>query len=191
MPGSVPLPVMWNNVAELGEFQLKLGQSEGPKARLDVLPMAGVLRVKGPGAVGPGLDDKEEAEQHRAVHPQTEGDGSRASRGRRRQGGSTVSRASPIAYALNAPGYNVDLTVSCDLRTLTQIFMGDLQLSRAKLSDRITLIGVPSAGGKSAARLQHGPARLRLDVGADRDSPSRAVRANVVFGQRCTLASKK
>ena len=40
--------VMWNNVAELSEFQLELGQSEGPKARLDVLPMAGVLRVKGP-----------------------------------------------------------------------------------------------------------------------------------------------
>jgi hypothetical protein len=47
MPGSVPLPVMWNNVAELSEFQLKLGQSEGPKPRLDVLPMAGVFRVEG------------------------------------------------------------------------------------------------------------------------------------------------
>jgi DNA-binding HxlR family transcriptional regulator len=46
-----------------------------------------------------------------------------------------------VDVCLEDPGYDVDLIVSCDLRTLTQIFMGDLPLSRAKSSDRITLFG--------------------------------------------------
>jgi hypothetical protein len=44
MPGSVPLPVMWNNVAELGEFQLKLGQSEGSIGTCDV-PLQTLVRL--------------------------------------------------------------------------------------------------------------------------------------------------
>jgi DNA-binding HxlR family transcriptional regulator len=46
-----------------------------------------------------------------------------------------------VDVCLEDPGYDVDLTISCDLRTLTEIFTGDLSLSRAKSSDRITLIG--------------------------------------------------
>ena len=46
-----------------------------------------------------------------------------------------------VDVCLEDPGHDVDLTISCDLRTLTEIFMDDLPLSRAKLSDRITLIG--------------------------------------------------
>src|SRR5262245_13268141 len=46
-----------------------------------------------------------------------------------------------VDVCLEDPGYDVDLTISCNLRTLTEIFMDDLPLSRAKSSDRITLIG--------------------------------------------------
>jgi hypothetical protein len=46
-----------------------------------------------------------------------------------------------VDVCLEDPGHDVDLTISCDLRTLTEIFMGDLPLSRAKSSDRIRFIG--------------------------------------------------
>jgi hypothetical protein len=46
-----------------------------------------------------------------------------------------------VDVCLEDPGHEVDLSILCDLRTLTEIFMSDLTLSRAKASDRVTLIG--------------------------------------------------
>jgi HxlR-like helix-turn-helix protein len=46
-----------------------------------------------------------------------------------------------VDVCLEDPGHEIDLTISSDLRTLTEIFIGYLPLSRAKSSDRIMLIG--------------------------------------------------
>jgi DNA-binding HxlR family transcriptional regulator len=46
-----------------------------------------------------------------------------------------------VDVCLDDPGRDVDLSVYTDLRTLTEIFMGDLPLMLAKSSDRITLVG--------------------------------------------------
>jgi HxlR-like helix-turn-helix protein/SCP-2 sterol transfer family protein len=46
-----------------------------------------------------------------------------------------------VDVCLEDPGHDVDLTITCDLRTLTEVFMNDLPLSRARSSDRIMLIG--------------------------------------------------
>jgi DNA-binding HxlR family transcriptional regulator len=46
-----------------------------------------------------------------------------------------------VDVCLDDPGRDVDLSIYTDLRTLTEIFMGDLPLKLAKSSDRITLVG--------------------------------------------------
>src|SRR5215470_3832425 len=46
-----------------------------------------------------------------------------------------------VDVCLEDPGYDIDLGVYSDLRTLTEIFMGDLPLARAKSSERIALVG--------------------------------------------------
>lgn len=46
-----------------------------------------------------------------------------------------------VDVCLDDPGHDVDLSVYTDLRTLTEIFMGDLPLRLARSSERITLVG--------------------------------------------------
>jgi len=46
-----------------------------------------------------------------------------------------------VDVCLDDPGRDVDLSIYTDLRTLTEIFMGDLPLKVAKSSDRITFVG--------------------------------------------------
>jgi DNA-binding HxlR family transcriptional regulator len=46
-----------------------------------------------------------------------------------------------VDVCLDDPGRDVDLSIYTDLRTLTEIFMGDLPLRLAKSSDRITFVG--------------------------------------------------
>ena len=46
-----------------------------------------------------------------------------------------------VDVCLDDPGHDVDLSVYTDLRTLTEIFMGDLPLRLARSSERITLNG--------------------------------------------------
>ncbi len=46
-----------------------------------------------------------------------------------------------VDVCLDDPGHDVDVSVYADLRTLTEIFMGDLPLGRAISNERITLVG--------------------------------------------------
>jgi DNA-binding HxlR family transcriptional regulator len=48
-----------------------------------------------------------------------------------------------VDVCLDDPGHDIDLSVYSDLRTLTEIFMGDLPLKVAKSNERITLVGNP------------------------------------------------
>jgi DNA-binding HxlR family transcriptional regulator len=46
-----------------------------------------------------------------------------------------------VDVCLDDPGHDIDLSIHADLRTLTEIFMGDLPLRIARSSGRITLVG--------------------------------------------------
>lgn len=48
----------------------------------------------------------------------------------------------PVDLCLVSPGFDVDLWVDADLRTLTRVWMGDEAISRALTDGRITLAGV-------------------------------------------------
>src|SRR5262245_31594586 len=52
-----------------------------------------------------------------------------------------VIERSEVDVCLDDPGHDVDLSVYTDLRTLAEVFMGDLPLGRAKSNDRFTLVG--------------------------------------------------
>jgi len=52
-----------------------------------------------------------------------------------------VIEGGEVDVCLDDPGHDVDLSIYVDLRTLTEIFMGDLSLRLAKSADRITLVG--------------------------------------------------
>jgi DNA-binding HxlR family transcriptional regulator len=55
------------------------------------------------------------------------------------------------------PGFDVDLYLSTDLRTMTEIWMGLTKLDRAKLDRRITLTGDPRLGASIASWLTLSP----------------------------------
>jgi DNA-binding HxlR family transcriptional regulator len=46
-----------------------------------------------------------------------------------------------VDVCLDDPGRDVDLSIYTDVRTLTEVFMGDLPLKLAKSNDRISLVG--------------------------------------------------
>lgn len=48
----------------------------------------------------------------------------------------------PVDLCLVPPGFDVNLWVDADLRTLTRVWMGDEAISRALTDGRITLAGV-------------------------------------------------
>ena len=54
-----------------------------------------------------------------------------------------VVQAGQVDVCLEDPGYEVDLTIRCNLLTLTRVFMGDLSIERAKVSGKLRLAGNP------------------------------------------------
>ena len=46
-----------------------------------------------------------------------------------------------IDLCLKDPGYDVDLTILTDLRTMTQVWMGDVKVSEALRSKKLNLEG--------------------------------------------------
>lgn len=52
-----------------------------------------------------------------------------------------VVQGGEVDVCLDDPGYEVDLTIRCELLILTQVFMGDLPIAHAQASDRLELAG--------------------------------------------------
>jgi len=62
-----------------------------------------------------------------------------------------------VELCLDDPGYEIDVYFTSDLRTLTEVWMGDLPLERARSSGRLKIVGRP-------AYLKNLPAWFRLHV---------------------------
>ncbi len=54
-----------------------------------------------------------------------------------------VVQVGQVDVCLEDPGYEVDLTIRCNLLTLAKVFMGDLSIERAKVSGKLRLAGNP------------------------------------------------
>jgi DNA-binding HxlR family transcriptional regulator len=52
-----------------------------------------------------------------------------------------IVQAGEVDVCLDDPGYEVDLWIGCTLLTLTQVFMGDLSIARAKATGLLNLSG--------------------------------------------------
>ena len=52
-----------------------------------------------------------------------------------------VVHAREVDVCLDDPGYDVDLWVVCTLRSLTQVFMGDLSIASARMTGKLRLNG--------------------------------------------------
>jgi hypothetical protein len=54
-----------------------------------------------------------------------------------------VHQADDIDVCLSDPGHEIDMTIQCTLLTLTQVFMGELSIERARASGKLKLLGSP------------------------------------------------
>lgn len=54
-----------------------------------------------------------------------------------------VVQAGQVDVCLEDPGYEVDLTIRCNLLTLTRVFMGDMSIERARGLGKLQLAGNP------------------------------------------------
>jgi DNA-binding HxlR family transcriptional regulator len=54
-----------------------------------------------------------------------------------------VTQAGGVDVCLEDPGHEIDMTIQCTLLTLTQVFMGDLGIDRARALGKLKLAGNP------------------------------------------------